>query len=650
MIQNMNQGSPDTSPPLRPYQRRAVEQLLTHLSEGRQRVTLDSPCGTGKTITAAHVVDAVPGRIVVAVPTLALLDQTVGRVTAVDRTRPVLRVGSRRDESPTEDDLEMLAGSTTNADVIREFLRVSESIIVATYASLARVVEAATDLGIVFDLLIADEAHRTVGDAEKQWALAVDEDFPAQRRLFMTATVKVVDPPPDLIEEIGHIEAANAVTSMSSLHRYGPHVTPLTVRQAIDEGWLSDYRVLVIAVPTQDVRAQLESLTQVVDNYSLQEAASHVALSRALINYPEIRSVLAFHNTIRSSQEWTERLPAVHSELAKVDTVLAMRQPIAKHIDGTMAEEQRREALDLLGRPGDNLVVVSNCRVLAEGVDVPALDAVLFAAARTSGTDIVQCVGRGMRPHPEGDRLAYVILPVVIPSDEDPGIAERDLVTSTHGALWRVLTSLREVDELMHTSLLRYSMNGPRRDDVDDEPLIIDIPEGISEASIGVMLQAIEHTIPMHDRTAAVLSEFVAQGKTPNPPASREWRGFPLGKRVAAARAARRSGTLARTTAESFDAIPGFDWNPGSKRAKPMTADQWIDRIEHYTGATGAQRIDETAVDLFTDPDTGNTIRPTIGKWLHDWRGAGLGRNLTVEQHARVQRLLPKQKLTASRV
>jgi predicted helicase len=40
---------------------------------------------------------------------------------------------------------------------------------------------------------------------------------------------------------------------------------------------------------------------------------------------------------------------------------------------------------------------LSNVRCLSEGVDVPALDAVLFLTPRNSQVDVVQSVGRVMR-------------------------------------------------------------------------------------------------------------------------------------------------------------------------------------------------------------------------------------------------------------
>ncbi|MDV6278334.1 hypothetical protein R3Q06_33385 [Rhodococcus erythropolis] len=64
------------------------------------------------------------------------------------------------------------------------------------------------------------------------------------------------------------------------------------------------------------------------------------------------------------------------------------------HVDGATASSWQTRAINALAAPGESLTVVSNCKVFAEGVDVPALDAVMFAAPRSSGPDIVQIIGR----------------------------------------------------------------------------------------------------------------------------------------------------------------------------------------------------------------------------------------------------------------
>src|SRR5207253_1592540 len=65
--------------------------------------------------------------------------------------------------------------------------------------------------------------------------------------------------------------------------------------------------------------------------------------------------------------------------------------------------------------PEDTCRILSNVRCLSEGVDVPALDAVLFLTPRNSQIDVVQSVGRVMRNAP-GKKRGYIVLPVVIPA------------------------------------------------------------------------------------------------------------------------------------------------------------------------------------------------------------------------------------------
>src|SRR5690606_13341201 len=88
--------------------------------------------------------------------------------------------------------------------------------------------------------------------------------------------------------------------------------------------------------------------------------------------------------------------------------------------------------------------ILSNVRCLSEGVDVPALDAVLFLTPRNSQVDVVQSVGRVMRNAP-GKKLGYVVLPVVIPYGVSPDEALND--NETYRVVWEVLQALRSHDD-----------------------------------------------------------------------------------------------------------------------------------------------------------------------------------------------------------
>ncbi|EJB42394.1 type IIG restriction-modification enzyme [Helicobacter pylori Hp A-4] len=67
------------------------------------------------------------------------------------------------------------------------------------------------------------------------------------------------------------------------------------------------------------------------------------------------------------------------------------------HVDGTMNCKERFDKLEELNKFEPNTCkVLSNARCLSEGVDVPALDSVIFFDGRSAMVDIIQAVGRVM--------------------------------------------------------------------------------------------------------------------------------------------------------------------------------------------------------------------------------------------------------------
>ena len=100
--------------------------------------------------------------------------------------------------------------------------------------------------------------------------------------------------------------------------------------------------------------------------------------------------------------------------------------------------------------------VLSNARCLSEGVDVPALDAVMFLSPRKSQVDIVQSVGRVMRLAP-GKRYGYIILPVAIPAGMRPEDVLKD--NNTFRVVWEVLQALRAHDERFDAMVNKIDLN-----------------------------------------------------------------------------------------------------------------------------------------------------------------------------------------------
>ena len=139
------------------------------------------------------------------------------------------------------------------------------------------------------------------------------------------------------------------------------------------------------------------------------------------------------------------------------------------HVDGTFNAEQRNEKLGWLKDDTDENIcrVLTNARCLSEGVDVPALDAIMFLHPRKSQIDVVQSVGRVMR-RAEGKDLGYVILPITVA----PGVSAEKALNDNerYKVVWQILNALRAHDERFDSTINRIGLG----EDVSDRIEIID--------------------------------------------------------------------------------------------------------------------------------------------------------------------------------
>jgi hypothetical protein len=235
----------------------------------------------------------------------------------------------------------------------------------------------------------------------------------------------------------------------------------------------------------------------------------------------------------------------------------------------------------------------------------------LRAANEVCGPDIIQAVGRAIRPHPHRHhQKALIILPVLDHTDDLADIETKAARTS-YLAAWRVLTALAEQDELLHDSLARW------RDAIEhnglpphsDTPIRVDT-EALSATGNAFVLKTIAHASSAHLITATRLRAFHARyGHTRVAP-NTVFEDFPLADRLKAARAAYRAGRM-HPRATQFQAIPGFAWSIRAS-AKRRTARKWIALVAHYIDITGVHTITRDA--WITDPAT-NT-RADIGRWV----------------------------------
>ena len=468
---------------LRTHQLNAFEDVTQGFAE-HDRGKLIMACGTGKTFTALRIAESVAGvgkRVLYLVPSISLFQQSM-REWATQREIPHRYIGicsdtraGRNDEDASLQELEIPV--TTDTDKISERLRSASpdamTVVFSTYHSLG-LVERAQDAGAPpFDLVLCDEAHRTTGverpgDRTSPFVLVHDgQRIRTAKRLYMTAT-------PRLYTEGAKSKAARHnvdVFSMDDPATYGPEFHRLPFSRAVEQDLLSDYKVVVLAVSEEHVNRALQAhLASDSGVINLDDAAKIVGCWQALQD-PEnkrssggqarpLRRAIAFTNTIKSSQllekHWdgiVERAVALLPEDER-DGAFGCE---TRHVDGQHHALERKSRIEWLkGESEGDCRILSNARCLSEGIDVPALDAVLFMSPRNSQVDIVQAVGRAMRKA-EGKSYGYIVLPVAVPAGVNPSAALDQ--EERFAAVWSVLRALRSHDDRLEAEINQIDLN-----------------------------------------------------------------------------------------------------------------------------------------------------------------------------------------------
>ncbi|MBB0992753.1 DEAD/DEAH box helicase [Dietzia sp. SLG510A3-3B2-2] len=498
--------SPSTPHELRPHQQTAVDKVLSGFDEGNERGKLVMACGTGKTFTALKIAERTAAnnggraRILFAVPSISLLSQTLREWSAqcqLDmRSFAVCsdnKVSRAAEDYATED--VAIPVTTDPAELAKRMGKGKRAagltVVFTTYQSLPAVAAAQSEHGVdPFDLVICDEAHRTTGvtlagDDPSNFTRVHDAEFlRAHRRLYMTATPRLFDDTTKAKAE----EHSAEISSMDDLEIFGPEFHRLGFGEAVDKGLLTDYKVLVLTVDESVMAPRMQDQFAVDGELSLDDASKIVGCWNGLAkragatasgeSFPPgaqpMKRAVAFAKDIASSKQIEAMFPAVvdaYQDLlddAEDDgrEILETNRNLScqvHHVDGTYNAMRRNEELSWLKAPidDDECRILTNARCLSEGVDVPALDAVLFLHPRNSVVDVVQSVGRVMRKS-AGKDYGYIILPVAVPADTPPSQALAD--NKRFKTVWQVLNALRAHDERFNAMVNSIALNTSNAD------------------------------------------------------------------------------------------------------------------------------------------------------------------------------------------
>lgn len=497
-----------TSRSLKQHQQTALDLTHEHFkTESRGKLIM--ACGTGKTYTSLRIAEHETkgqGVVLFLVPSIALLGQTLREWTTFSQEPiypicicsdpEITRKKTKSEEGYGYSVVDLALPASTNVkDIVKQFKSIKKkktgmTVVFSTYQSIEVISKVQQELKNEipelesFDLTICDESHRTTGvtlsgDDESAFTKVHDDEFlKSKKRIYMTATPRLYS------DETKSKAAQNEalLCSMDDEKIYGQEIYRIGFGEAVEKDLLTDYKVLILTLSDKDIPPAVQKMIADKESEINTDDASKLigcinALSKQVLgdnglikeSDPEpMRRAVAFCQNISASKKISSTFNTVtdsyisslpqekHGQIVSIES---------KHIDGTMSAPYRDEMLGWLkGSTQDQECrVLTNVKVLSEGVDVPSLDAVLFLSARNSQVDVVQSVGRVMRKSP-GKKYGYIIIPVVVPSNVDASSALDD--NERYKVVWTVLNALRAHDDRFNATVNKIELNKKRPENI----------------------------------------------------------------------------------------------------------------------------------------------------------------------------------------
>lgn len=437
--------------PLWRHQRNAVEVVSASLAkEGRGQLIM--ACGTGKTLTSIRISEQLKSELtVVVVPSISLISQSISDwskdaseafswwAVCSDET-----VGERA-ESEEFLAFDLSKPSSTDEDSLVRFLQTrGRKVIFSTYHSSDVVSKAIVKAQAVIDLAIFDEAHRLAGRVSEAFTSLLDQALPIKMRLFQTAT-------PKLFKKYNlKSEVENLALSMDEEQTFGKVLYRYSFGEAIDDGKLRDFKVLIFVVTDEDLKEEIGNRELIkVDEKVLdyKALATNFGVIKAMLKY-DLWSTITFHSRVKWAADFSTSQSLLWNKISK-----SSRRLESLTITGKSSASQRKARLKALdGASSEKFVQVANARCLSEGIDVPDLDAVVFVDPKASKVDITQAVGRAIRKGSGRREFGYVVLPIFLSQNE---VADGVFEPAQFAATLDVLNSLKSHDEQFETLLVR---------------------------------------------------------------------------------------------------------------------------------------------------------------------------------------------------
>ncbi|MEU9763964.1 Helicase associated domain protein [Streptomyces sp. NPDC047987] len=596
MATNPSPAVPGSHPPLtdafaparrtlRVDQQAAVDSGVRGLRKTGSRGHMVSACGTGKTLIALRTAEALDVRfLLVVVPSRDLIGQWAAAARADGRTEALMAVSSlNADRHPVL--AKAGASSTGSGEYLAYWLaqrarKNEKAIVLVTLDSLPRIEEIQHSVftAPAFDLAVIDEAHRTAGSWDKEWTMVHDSSrIRTDRRLYLTATPYEWEAPrlaeapdtrprPKRTASTAPVwESPSLIASMDDVKVFGPRLHTYTHAAAIEDGVLADYQLLVPTITDTDLRTVLTDPDHAHTGFAptaRRTTALHLAVLKAMTEH-DLRHVIVYFQQVADAEDFARQFPHTLRTLPPDQRPSWASTLSVSSINGNHTPDQRTKLLNQFANA--DRAVITNAQVLGEGIDLPAVDAIVFASRTESVRRIVQALGRALRKPPTTDvKTASLVIPAYIPPDSDP----TDLLDTPYEALWMITAALRHHDQTIAARAPRkataHRLDGDthrlltrrfRFDFTLDPGTIARAMDLLAWPSAGAVLSA-----PRRTGLAAATRYHAEHGHLKVPVDYTDAYGYRLGAFIAGQRTAHRRGTLTADWTAELDEL-GMIWD-----------------------------------------------------------------------------------------
>jgi superfamily II DNA or RNA helicase len=588
VIEGWLKQTPVQAPPLvrRPYQVEALEGIARTLADA-DRAHVVMACGTGKTLVALWAVeDLSPQTVLVLLPSLTLLQQTLNEwskhTSWGDRFSHLCicsdaTVAQRDGEDAVHlDAMDVDFKVGTDPSEVRRFIEQPTDrvkVVFSTYQS-SRVVSKGMAGLPAFDIALFDEAHKTTGAKGTLFAHALsDENLACRKRLFLTATPRQYD--------INHRDAEGdfKFISMDDEAIYGPRAYTLTFGRAATEKIICDYKVVISIVDGAEVNGfALDHGITLVDGDQIgtKWVASQLAVERAIAETGAKRAI-SFHSRVSNAAAFSSEGSRGVGQFLDGFSLF--------HVNGKQSSSDRKQLIKAFRNAPKALV--TNARCLTEGVDVPAVDMVVFVDPRQSRVDIAQATGRAMRRSGADKAHGYVVVPLFLERAADESL-EAAFERSDFKAVATVLNAMQEQDEDL-VDIIRQLKEAKGRGDIFNpknlmnKVQVIGPPVELAALTRSVQVEIVDWLGKGWDQWFGLLQAFHAREGHCRVPALYSVDGYKLGSWIVHQRHSRDTFTEERR--RRLDEL-GFSWDPFT--------DQWeegFSYLQAFQAREGHSRV-----------------------------------------------------------